>query len=258
MSIGRLSMRKRISFHWLGITTRSRYSHWSSSKLATFLKSASGVDSPKALTFEGWDEYYDAYKAKAPITFFFVENVLPSLQNLVSLPGDIIHTFSVYYSNAIKNKVHYLKTGLEVGKWHDTDIRILCANMNALVDFVEIEWAWLYVICHEDELDLRADFYHYNRSPKAAEKYIQEELNKEYDPKNYGYFDPETDRGMEYDKECRKYFERDRQIVKDINDIYTWWKKYFKEVIQEYGESDEIAEENYLIKLIKVRKCLWT
>lgn len=246
---------KKLTFFWMGIDHVTRVRYWSSSSLANYLKRKADIEIPYALTWEAWDEYYKNFKEKAPITFFITESLLPSLQNIIYLPLDIIHTINNYYSNAIKHKVHYLDTKLPRGKWYDTDFRLLCASMNALVDFVEIEWAWSYLLWHEDEKDFRADFYHYNRSPNAAKKYVENILNEEYSfPDWYDAEKMHSDVIVEERQQHDKY----KETIGEIYEIYTWWKTYFPTIMSGESDNEREIEDKYLKRLIELRHHLWT
>lgn len=53
-------------------------------------------------------------------------------------------------SNYFVAKTHALPTGLERGEWYDVDTQLLHGMMTALVDFVEVEQAWMHAICDEE------------------------------------------------------------------------------------------------------------
>jgi hypothetical protein len=246
--MGKRKKAPRISFHEI-IRPATRSSYWSISKFSKFLKKLAGIESPFALTIEQWDEYYDNFKKKAPFTYFVVESLLPSLQNIVYLPYDICYGIHIYYLNAIKGKVHYLKTNLPIGRWYDTDIRLLCANMNALVDYVEIELAHLYSWGDDTEW-VKLDFSKYGRSEMAGKLYLEGKLAEEFES-------PEVD-DPEFITEVRKSFDERKQAYADILEIYCWWKEYFANSIMAYDESDKDLEDKYLKKLVDLRHYLWT
>jgi hypothetical protein len=52
--------------------------------------------------------------------------------------------------NNYTSHTHMLRTGLKRGKWHETEDQILHGCMEALVDFVEIQQAWMEAICDKD------------------------------------------------------------------------------------------------------------
>lgn len=52
-----------------------------------------------------------------------------------------------YLQNRFLTRSHVLRTGLKPGKWHETEDQILHGCFEALVDYVEIQQAWMHVIC---------------------------------------------------------------------------------------------------------------
>lgn len=245
----------RLSFRWL-VRPRTRVKHWCLGKFAKWLVRRAGMDTPYALTIEGWDEYYAQFKQQAPFTYYFVESVIPSIQNICYLPSDIFHGIRIYYDNAIKNKVHYLKTGLPVGVWYDTDMRLLCGSMNSLVDYVEIELAHIYTFTNDDP-NIRADFYHYGRSEAGGKRWLQEQIDEEYTCEVS--FSDNDENAKEWKEQDERSFHERKDIYKDMQEIYLWWKEYFKKAIMDYEiEIDQELEDKYLKRLIELRHYMWT
>ena len=60
------------------------------------------------------------------------------------------HNTLSWCSNYFVSKTHVLSTGLRRGQWHDVPKTLLHGTMTALVDFIEIEQAWMYAISDED------------------------------------------------------------------------------------------------------------
>lgn len=234
---------------------RNRASYWSSSSLSKYLKKRAGIETPFALSLDDWRKWRENFKNTAPVTYFITESLLNRLQRYVCIPGDLLHSVSVYWSNAIKNKIHYLKTGLPVGTFYDTDLRMLCANMNALVDFIEIEWAWLHTWTDEGKVYLK-DFRRYGRSWEAGIKYIETTLNDEYEIPDW--YNPERLHDVEYVEACREQHLKDKEVVRELFVIYSWWKCYFSDVIMGDDEQDQELEDKYLKRLIELRHFLWT
>jgi hypothetical protein len=64
---------------------------------------------------------------------------------------DPIDSALYYCRNRFVDKTHYLHTDLEPGKWHEFENRILHGSFTELVNFVEIETAWHHVLWADKE-----------------------------------------------------------------------------------------------------------
>lgn len=102
-------------------------------------------DMPEFGTIDEWEEYDTNFKKNAP-TRHFIMKTIPSMWNKIAWP--IAHRYT-----DIKNwvrfrtydKYHVLKTGLPPG-YNDKPEQMLHVNFNLLVDYVEVELAWLNYI----------------------------------------------------------------------------------------------------------------
>lgn len=47
-------------------------------------------------------------------------------------------------------RTHALTSNLKKGQWHEFDVRLLHTAFDELVNFVEVEQAWLQIVCEED------------------------------------------------------------------------------------------------------------
>lgn len=55
----------------------------------------------------------------------------------------------IWCSNYFVSQTHALPTGLKRGQWHDTDTQLLHGCMTALVNYIEVEQAWMHAICED-------------------------------------------------------------------------------------------------------------
>ncbi len=96
---------------------KTRYNYWSCSKFANW--TLGRIDDPNIHSlFEDW---FDRF------------------QDIVMFPADILDAIRVYYRNRFVSKMHTLQTRLPKGKYHENDTRLLHGAFELLVDFVEVE-----------------------------------------------------------------------------------------------------------------------
>jgi hypothetical protein len=165
-------------------------------------------------------------------------------------------------------KHHVVRTGLPPGYTDVTD-KMLHANFNMLVDFIEIEKAWMEYICHRQDISIswmkRLLYKCKFRSPELGLSYLKWEMELE-----------------------GKYNTRQRDAAFEQFKLYDWWKnvrpnrpdpfdnfptfgnlkdtskktmaqykkasKQVHKICQEYNKEDE----QMLIRLMKIREELWT
>lgn len=241
---------------------RHRFNYWSCGKLADWIR---GVKKPMALTMEEWDSWRELAKARSPIRFWVAEKFLNSVQNFLMLPVDVWRSVSAYCRNRFVTKTHFLKTGLQPGKYHELDDRILHGLFNELKDFVEVELAWMHGYGKKEYR------FRKGRSREAGLGHLEwasglkyDELVGKDDP-NFGKPTPQAESAVV------------------IRDLYTWWTETrparpepmeasgwledckkksdrrnsfnrLRKIERAYDKEDE----KMLLKLIKIRKHLWT
>lgn len=248
------------------IGPRTRWHYWSCSKFADRIR---GTEKPLGLTLDEWKQWKIDSENKHPFRYWLAEEFLTIVQNALYFPYDFYSAIKHYYTNRFVDKTHYLKTGLTPGKYYDLDYRIIHGLFNELKNYVEIELAHL-MKCYED----RNYKFVNGRCPKAGLDYIDWSMSLTYGP-DYGY-EP-TDKL--YNKPTPQ-----AESAKEILELYNWWnnrdnrpdphvesgwdkfyesknskekEKSFKK-LQKIEDNYEKEDENMLIKLIKVRKSLWT
>jgi hypothetical protein len=96
---------------------------------------------------ETWNEWYARTKRDHPIGYFLTETLPDSIDSVRRLYKTPIDNSRAYISNRYGHKIHYLPTGLQPGKYHDYDTRLLHGMFQSMVDFVEVElaghnWGW--------------------------------------------------------------------------------------------------------------------
>ena len=69
------------------------------------------------------------------------------MQDTLYWPINRMKILCTYSNNRWFIKSHGLTSRLKHGEWHDFDTRLLHAAFDELVNFVEIEQAWMEVVC---------------------------------------------------------------------------------------------------------------
>ena len=121
--------------------------YWSCSKFADWLR---GTTKPAVGTSEEWDAWRKHARAKI-LRYWLAEEGLDHLQNFIYWPANRFHGLRCYIKNRWITKSHALTSSLKRGNWYDFDTRLLHAAFDELVNFVEIEQAWMLVISSKDD-----------------------------------------------------------------------------------------------------------
>lgn len=241
--------------------------YWSCSKFADIIRGTPKLSSGTSEEWEDWD--YKASQAH-PIRFWVAEELLDKLQDFFTFPKRMIRNVGYYLNNRFVSHSNALvanKKDVVPGEWCDLSSRILPCMFNALVDFVEIEKAWL-LVCWSDENRKK---YHkpwwykfwltrtFNwRSKEAGLAYLEWEMSL-----NNNEFLSEGDPG---------YNQPSRQAIAaaEVIALYTWWTAIYPNRKDPYTENltyDEMntleaeyekENEEMMIRLIKVRHSLWS
>jgi len=229
---------------------RMRINYWSCSKVADALRSLlRASQKPKFATSQEWKEWRESNKDS--FSYKLTEDYLDNLQNVVMFPSDVYHVAKCYVLNRFVTKVHYLKTGLPKGRWVDLDQRILYGLMNELEIYVREELGWMYHAFHEDQSNWK--WYLLEDSQKLA--------------KGLAKLDDQI--------QCRERDDDTHGVEKDIKEILSWW--WLKRTgvedttfpMKEDGTIDypaaweqderlEKEEDEMLVRLLKIRRNLWT
>lgn len=265
-------------------TTRASY--WSNSKVSKYLqKKFCGVEKPSAASLEEWDDIENRTKKACPFIHWLTEEFFDKVQDFVNFPNDALHSIRYYIQNRWVTKTHYLKTGLKPGDWNELDTRILHGLFTELVDFIEVEKAWMQVVFDgSGEIKKKYNYpswrngifrYGVWRSPEAGLDHLNWEIS--LGDESLG----------EYEKSPIQAANAKEQL-----ELYNWWKnvrpnrpdpyeasgwsklceqdgwslrsnitpehRKSLELLNEIEQAQENEDEEMLIRLIKIRKSLWT
>jgi len=197
-----------------------RAHYWSNSKFADWIRRKFGAPTKlKCGTSEEWHEWGRESQAKHGIVHWIADTFLDKLQDFFNWPLDKLDDIRTYCRNRFIDKLHYAPTRLEAGKWHETDTRMLHANFELLVDFIEVEKAHMALWSDSSKprpwwRKFRLTSWAPFRSKELGMEYLQWEAslakNEDWvskDDPTYGQPTPQAEAAKE-------------QIA-----LYTWWKE---------------------------------
>lgn len=119
--------------------------YYAESKFFVWLRKKLHVAKPYALPWGGWEIWNKETKANQRIAYFLTETLPDWLEKPAEWFIDPIYDATYYLRNRFVTKTHYLHTDLAPGKWHEFETRLLHGAFTTFVDFVEIEKAWMCV-----------------------------------------------------------------------------------------------------------------
>lgn len=211
---------------------RARY--WSNTNFANWIR---GVKKPGAQTSKGWNEWEKMAKETNPIRYWIVEEALDKVQSVIYSPVDFAHSIKYYINNRWVSKTHALTANpkdIKPGTWCDVSNRFLPCMFNELVDFVEIESAWIHIAWgdKEDRAKYDAPWYATGwfrwrtwRCPQAGIDHLKwaSTLNgNDWLPEGSSDRDKPTGQAI---------------AAKEILELYTWWTTTYRNRPDPYAAS---------------------
>lgn len=266
-----------------------RKNYWSCSAFADRIR---GTAKPEAETHEGWNQWKLKAKSVNTIRFWIAETGLDRLQDMVNWPLDQLEKIRYYVNNCWVTRTHTLTSNLKKGSWHEFDTRLLYCMFDELVNFVEIEQAWMCVVFDkESQKKYGVPWWRKSpikfrkwRCPSAGVDYLNWAANLKIDDEWVDPTDPNYGQPTEQAKTAQITLE-----------LYRWWKELRparpdpyqvsgwsaycernREKLLPESEEDRAESRRYLdllnkieedydredtemmIKLIQIRQGLWT
>lgn len=261
---------------------RARY--WSCSNFADWIR---GTPKPGAETSNGWKNWKNFARTSHPVRFWIAEEGLHHLQNFVNWPLDKLDDIRAYINNRWVARTHCLNTTLKKGQWHEYDTRLIHGMFDELVNFVEIEQAWHHVVWDEEARKkyqtpwYRMSFFRLRiwRCPEAGMAHLmwaaglrsddgkhltQQAIHAKEIIDLYVWWKhirpnrPEPYEVSGWSALCAKRQDDDDILGGDRTPEEQ--KEYSKalDIVQELEDSYTQEDEDMMIRLIKIRKGLWT
>ena len=272
--------------------------YWSCTKFADWVR---GTPKGSAKTSEGWDEWRNDAQRYNPVRYWIAEELLDNIQGFFLYIPERLNDVRYYINNRWVSKSHALTADprdIRPGRWCDVGNRFLPCLFNELVNFVEIEQAWHYVMWNDEERKKfetpwwRSGWLRWRtwRCPEAGMAY----LNWASTLTNEEFLDD--------DKKHEAVLTYQATAAKEIIELYTWWTTVYRnrpepmeasgwtayceesrlanggrlsfgsdktpemqakstaahDKLREIEAAYEAEDEAMMIRLIKIRQSLWT
>jgi len=240
-----------IKFH-----KQTRIQYWSSSRTSKWLRKKAGLESPNALSWQGWKEHKKESKDKAPFIHWLTDRGFNKLQNIVLFPSDCFYSVKVFYKNW-KGKSHVLDGDLEVGRWYDLCGRIPKCLFNELVKFVEQEKSletleWEIGLVYDESYGVKPEDENYGKpTPQALAAMEQKRIYRWWlDNKDRNFY-KESGWSDAVDK-------RGDDLFGDTTEENKALEKEALDKLNALEAEYDKQEETNLIALIRIRNSLWS
>jgi hypothetical protein len=238
---------------------------------------------PNSLDMDGWNSFENEFRKKAPVRYLIKYGIVLKISYLFASLSHL--AWAIRYRTV--RKYHLVDTKLNPG-YHEIDTRILHANFELLVDYVEIECANMVGVADRAELTAprgwRGDWF-----PRVMK--LKEKRSRELGMQHLMW--ETTLASSKLDEMSRSPDQAARAVQVMI--LYIWWKDTFpnrkalespdrgntgleflsrkwqkdnpemNEKIHKWSVDSHIQElewdkeeEEMLIALMKIRKGLWT
>lgn len=173
------------------------------------------LDKPCALQWHEWEEWEKAMRTERPFSYWLNETVPDFFKDIRKAIKRPINDARYAIRVRVFDRYHVINTGLKPG-YHDCDERLLHGMFNLLVDFVEVEKAWMHVAFDKDERKRRKHpwwslgwtRFKAFRDPQAGLDHLKWEATLD-DPKL-----PINERSIDQAAAAR-----------EVMELYHWWKE---------------------------------
>lgn len=269
--------------------------YWTCSRFADWLR---GTPKPKWGTGDEWKDWKIEAKSKHPWRWWLAEEGLNHIQDFIYYIPEKLSNARYYINNRFITRSHSLTAhpnDIAPGDWCNVGDRFLPCLFNELVDFIEVEKAWMQVVFNEENRKkynvpkYRLLGWRGWRCAEAGLDYLEWEMNLTYgeesflepdDPRN-GTLTPEAITAREQ-YVLYKWWTETRPSRIDPY-VISGWNDYcdsktargigmfetdpeddgslIREMLKKIQEVEETyfkKDEEMLIRLIKIRRSLWT
>jgi len=247
------------------LKTRSDY--WNCSRFADWIR---GEKKPFALSADDWEKWHQEARSKRPLRYFLAETMLKRVQNFLMFPFDLWRNASGLWRVRFIERPYLLDTGLSRWEWHELDERIIHGLFNELKNFVEVELASMWIATDKEKRFLMKG----GRCPEAGIAHLEWQCSLTYgEDMAFKKTDPDYGKPTPQAKSAKKILElyrwwEARPSRPDPMDASGWSEAYQSgnekakrrasdKLVQIEGEMDR-EDERMLVRLIKIRKSLWT
>lgn len=170
----------------------------------------------------------------APFIFWVTEEALNRIQDFFCWPKDKLWDLRCALNSRFFDRYYSIDTKLSRWRYHEVDTRMLHGMFEMLVDFIEIEKAWMSVIWGQDENRKKFGYswwemngwtnwlFTEKRHPEAGLAHLEWEMSLIQDDTNYGHHEESIAQA----KASGEYGQMTQQAksAKEQLDLYNWWK----------------------------------
>lgn len=256
---------------------KERFSHWMN------------YSPPGALSSKGWRLFKDEFRERAPIRFWFTNTAYRAYVLPVKWKSEAIRKWFRYRTY---DKYHKLDTGLPPG-YYSVDMQMMHVNFNLLKNFVECELAWNTYAWSDDAKEEENTIWRHLPFYRVFRQIFRPFRSREWAFKYFEWASKLDDPSLPPAERS----DHQAQAAREIRDLYIWWVdtvparkmherprfsdqglgdmsmldddfddeapdfKSFKEIgklNEALREQWEKEDEEMFIRLVKVRKALWT
>jgi hypothetical protein len=199
--------------------------YWSCTPFADWLR---GTKKLGAATAEEWDNWHTTAKMKHNFRYWLAEEGLDYMQNFITWPVRKLYDIKYYINNRWVSRTHSLTAhprDIKPGQWQDVGNRFLPCLFNELVDFIEIESAWIHIAwSDEGKAKYNAPFWASGwfrwrtwRCPQAGLDHLDWAMSLTY---NEDWID----------KNDPKYGQPTPQALRarELKELYVWWTETYR------------------------------
>jgi len=249
-------------------------------KWVVALRERLGIAKPELFEFGNgsYDDWKTNTRKNYPVGWFLTETLPDFIEDTHRIVTSPYYNTRYYIRNRFYRKTHMLRTDCVPGEYSDTDERILTGLANAIIDYVEVELAYKHKWVGSEEVPNA--IWKNGRCPELGLKYLEWEMELD---------DPNLDEYSRADSQANS--------AREVKVIYDWakgrpdrpdphelsgWNAYCdkyrsslwnnKNQTPEQGVESEVTfkklreieaeyereDEDMLIRIIKVRRSLWT
>jgi len=188
-------------------------------------------------TSEEWDNWTTQAQMKHNFRYWLAEEGLSHLQDFVTWPMRKLYDIKYYINNRWVSRTHSLTAhprDIKPGQWCDVGNRFLPCLFNELVDFVEVESAWMHIAwgSAEDKAKYAAPFWATGwwrwrtwRCPQAGLDHLDWAMtltNNDWCEPNHPEYGKPTGQALR---------------AKEIKELYTWWTVTYRNRPDPYDAS---------------------
>lgn len=249
------------------------------------------LNQPDFLPWGEWDKWHAKTKNDRPFAYFIMKTVPDKFEDFVKFFTRPVNDLRYAIRMRIFDRYHVIKTGLGPG-YCDCDTRMMHGMFNMLVDFVEIEKAWMHVLWDKDaQRKHKTPWWSIGwtrfkafRSPAAGIEHLKWEMTLDSPELAAQEQSPTQAHAARETWEIYHWWKFTRPARPDPHDA-SGWSDHCEQIrasgrelfdfdnetdderqrsgerlnrLQEIEAAYDAEDESYLIRLIKIRKSLWT